>query len=129
MRAMDKRQQKFFAYISICETTHDWASGGQIMDVPYFNFLSSVFEENLNKNTLILFFSDHGLRFGKLRETHSGEMENRLPFMFIHLPDHFNQTYEEHLNQNQHRLTTPFDIHASLTHLVDGKSSTKWHSD
>ena len=55
-------------------------------------------------------------------DTHR-EMENRLPFMFIHLPQNFNKEYEENLRQNQNRLTTSFDIHATLTHLVQGNIS------
>ena len=117
---MNKRQQKYFAYISISEMTHDWIEAGHYMDVPYHQLFTKIFAENLLKDTLLIFFSDHGFRYGALRQTHTGEVENRLPFIFIHLPENFDTKYAETLRQNQYRLTTPFDIHATLTHLVQG---------
>ena len=120
---MDKRKQKYFAYISISEMTHDWIEAGHYMDVPYHQLLTKLFDENLLKNTLLIFFSDHGFRYGPLRQTHTGEVETRLPFNFIHLPENFNTKYAENLRQNQYRLTTPFDIHATLTHVIQGKLS------
>ena len=117
---MHKRKQKYFAYISIAEMTHDWIEAGHYMDVPYHQLLSKFFDEKLMDNTMLVFFSDHGFRYGSLRQTHTGEMENRLPFIFIHLPNNFNKEYAENLRQNQFRLTTPFDIHATLTHLAQG---------
>ena len=128
IKAMNKRNQKYFAYISISEMTHDWIEAGHFMDSDYQQLLMKLFEEDLLDNTLVLFFSDHGFRYGSLRQTHTGEMENRLPFMFIHLPQNFNKEYEENLRQNQNRLTTSFDIHATLTHLVQGSVSLNQQS-
>ena len=117
---MDERQQKYFAYISIISMTHEWIEAGHYLDVPYYQLLSKLFDENLLDNTLVLFFSDHGYRFGALRATRTGEVENRLPFMFIHLPNNTNTKYVENLRQNQFRLTTHYDTHATLKHLIDG---------
>ena len=117
---MNHRKQKYFAYISISEMTHDWLLGGQYMDVPYHSLFYNLFNENLLENTIVFFFSDHGLRYGNIRKTHSGEMENRLPFMFIHLPKNIDEKYAKNLYTNQYRLTTPFDIHATLSHIIDG---------
>ena len=118
---MNKRQQKYFALIDIIEMTHDWHFGGHYLDVPYYQFFFKLFAEGLAENTVILFFSDHGIRFGPLRETHSGEIEGRLPFMFIRLPDNTDQTYVEHMKRNQYHLTTHFDVHATLIHLLYNK--------
>ena len=102
--------------------THDSVEAAHYMDVPYHRLLSKFFEEDLMNDTLLIFFSDHGFRYGPLRQTHTGEVENRLPFIFIHLPEKFDSKYAENLRKNQYRLTTPFDIHASLTHLILGIS-------
>ena len=120
---MNERKQKYFAYISISEMPHNWLNGGHYMDVPYYRLFSRLFEDNLVDNTVILFFSDHGLRMGSIRETHSGEMENRLPFMFMHFPNTIDQAWLDNVDKNQYRLTTHFDSHATLIHLVDGKTS------
>ena len=101
--------------------THDWLNGAHYMDVPYHNLFTKLFEENLVENTLILFFSDHGLRLGPIRMTRMGEVENRLPFMFIHLPKKYSDLDQtEILRQNQYKLTTAFDIHATLVSLLKG---------
>ena len=120
---MEKRKQKYFAYISISDMPHDFYEAGHFMDVPYTQLLTRLFDEKLLDNTLLIFFSDHGFRYGALRQTHTGEIENRLPFNFIHLPKHFKKTFADNLRQNQYRLTTPFDMHATLTHLIDGNIS------
>ena len=101
--------------------THDWIEGGHYMDVPFDDLLTKMLDEQLMDNTIVMLFSDHGFRYGKLRETHTGEMESRLPFMYIRLPENIDQRYVRNLRQNQKRLTTAFDIHATLTHLIDGK--------
>ena len=101
--------------------THDFYLGGHYMDEPYYQFLSRLLAEGMFENTLILFFSDHGIRYGPLRETHSGELETRLPFIFIRLPENTDQSYVENLMQNQYRLTTHFDIHATMVHFLNNK--------
>jgi arylsulfatase A-like enzyme len=100
--------------------THDWILGAHFMDVPYYRFFSRLFTEGLAQNTVILFFSDHGIRFGAIRESYYGSQEDRRPFIFVRLPENTQQKYAENLRANQYRLTTPFDIHASLIHLMKG---------
>ncbi|XP_054164693.1 uncharacterized protein LOC128962340 [Oppia nitens] len=129
VKAMNQRKQQYFAYISVSEMTHDWINAGHFLDVPYHQLLSRLFSEGLAKNTAIFLFSDHGFRYGKLRRTHTGEIENRLPFMFIHLPKTFADKHRDdgwlaNLSVNQHRLTTAFDVHATLHHIVHGKPNT-----
>ncbi|XP_054164704.1 uncharacterized protein LOC128962351 [Oppia nitens] len=129
VKAMNQRKQQYFAYISVSEMTHDWINAGHFLDVPYHQLLSRLFTEGLAKNTAIFLFSDHGVRYGELRRTHTGESENRLPFMFIHLPKQFTNKHRDdgwlaNLTVNQHRLTTAFDIHATLYHIVHGKPNT-----
>ena len=48
-------------------------------------------------NTVVVLFGDHGCRVGKFRSTIQGKLEERLPFMSITLPSHFNsqQTHKE----------------------------------
>ena len=100
--------------------THDSLNAAHYMDVPYHNLFTKLFDENLVENTLVLFFSDHGLRLGPIRKTRMGEVENRLPFMYIHLPKYTDLDQAEILRQNQYKLTTAFDIHATLVSLVKG---------
>jgi arylsulfatase A-like enzyme len=118
---MREKKEKYFAYISTSLIAHDNFNFAAYMDKPTHRLMSKLFEEDLIDDTMIFFFSDHGIRLGQIRSTHSGEIEARLPFMFIHLPNSFMEESRANLTVNQHRLTTPFDIHSTLMHILKGK--------
>jgi len=66
-------------------------------------------------------FGDHGIRFGEFRQTLQGKMEERLPAMYIKLPDWFSLSYPKetaNIKKNQNRLTTPFSIYGTLKHVI-----------
>lgn len=107
--------------------THNEHNNAGIADRSVHDLLSKLFHKNLLSNTILILFSDHGIRFGDLRETMSGRTEERLPFIFIHLPDESkNPDWIENLQINKHRLTSPFDIHSTLMHLVNGHPNEKF---
>ena len=115
---MKSRNQKYFALHFMVELTHGVFNHAGLMDPIVTKFLSEAFKEGLLDDTVLVFFSDHGIRFGLIRETMSGKYEERLPFMHIHMPDKWKS---ENLTVNAHRLTTPFDIHATLKHIIRGE--------
>jgi hypothetical protein len=55
---------------------------------------------------VIIFFSDHGIRFGKVRETFIGKLEERLPFMFLIFPNWFYDKYPN-IKQNLEKKRIP----------------------
>ncbi|XP_054271598.1 uncharacterized protein LOC128993578 [Macrosteles quadrilineatus] len=72
-------------------------------------------------NTMLIVMSDHGHRFAEIRNTQQGKLEERLPFFSFVLPPWMSQTHPRavaNLRTNKHRLTTPFDIHATLASLL-----------
>lgn len=72
-------------------------------------------------NTIIIFMADHGPRFEAIRETQQGKFEERLPFFSFAFPPWFKEKYPDAMRvfrQNAHRLTTPFDIHATLQSIL-----------
>ena len=69
--------------------------------------------------------SDHGARFKELRHTLQGKYEERNPYMALRFPPWFKNMYPDiiqNLNINAHRLTTPFDIHATFLDLMLSKN-------
>jgi len=69
------------------------------------------------------------MRFGSFRETLEGKIEERLPGMFIKIPDEFasqNPQFVQNLRTNQNRLTTPFDLHATLLHAIQYPDTPKF---
>ena len=104
--------------------THNTANNAGYADLPLHRLLTKLFDNNLMDDTILFLFSDHGIRFGDLRNTFSGTIEERLPFVYLYLPKNY-KTSEIHKNLviNSHRLTTPFDIHATLLHIAKGLPS------
>jgi len=83
-----------------------------------------LFEIGAFENTVIFVGADHGHRFAALRETQQGQQEERLPFMAVYLPEKFKETNAGmrmlgNLVANAEKLTSPFDIHASLFDILD----------
>lgn len=79
--------------------------------------MDSVFDDSI-----VIFLSDHGARYGKLMDLDSAYLEERLPAMFIYLPPWFRAQYPQYakaLKTNRNRLTSNFDLHNTLKHIVE----------
>ena len=71
-------------------------------------------------NTVLILFGDHGLRASTFRAMLQGKLEERLPFMAVTLPPRFDAYHSEleNLRRNSHLITSHFDTHATLKHLL-----------
>lgn len=72
-------------------------------------------------DTIVIFFSDHGMRFGEIRKYFTGWLEERLPFLYIWLPDSFKEKHPElaeNLRINQDRLVSFYDLHITIKHIL-----------
>ncbi|UYV74235.1 hypothetical protein LAZ67_11002565, partial [Cordylochernes scorpioides] len=109
----------YFALTWINSLTHDYLNHGSMGDEFYERFLRKT-RPYLN-NTIIVLLSDHGMRWGSIRETTIGKLEERLPMFWVILPERFKKEYPElaaNLRINSQRLITPFDLHATLKHIL-----------
>ena len=89
--------------------------------------MKRLIQKDLLDNTILLFFSDHGIRFGITAHTSMSQFEARLPYFFILPPKNMLIAEEyENLKTNQNRLTTFFDIHSTLWHLITGSNDKQW---
>ena len=75
-----------FAFSFLTRLTHDNINRVGAADEPYYDFIRKLDEAGHFKDTVFIFFSDHGIRFGPIRETYIGKLEERLPFMILVLP-------------------------------------------
>uniref|UniRef100_A0A0K0DV12 Sulfatase N-terminal domain-containing protein n=1 Tax=Strongyloides stercoralis TaxID=6248 RepID=A0A0K0DV12_STRER len=103
--------------------SHDFTTKASNGDEDLYNNIKYNFENNNFENDIVILMADHGHRFAKFRETHQGQLEERLPFMGIYLPKKFRNTLKgklffRNLKINQNRLTTPFDLHESLFDIL-----------
>lgn len=75
----------------------------------------------LNRSIVIV-TSDHGWRAGPIMINPQARLENRLSFAFLLLPQWFKEKYPlayANMQENQYRLTTPYDIHTTLEDMLN----------
>ncbi|KAG5896230.1 hypothetical protein JTB14_009729 [Gonioctena quinquepunctata] len=101
--------------------SHDDINLPSTMDEAMLRFLSDEELHSSLRNTILLFFSDHGYRFGDIRLTHSGWLEERIPFMYFFIPESFKKKFPKkygRLVNNTERLTTPYDVFNTIEEVL-----------
>ncbi|KAM8709224.1 hypothetical protein ACLKA7_016092 [Drosophila subpalustris] len=115
------RNDSFFGFFWTNTHSHGDISQTSSMDDYLRGYLQRLVAQGTMEHSIVVFFSDHGLRFGPTRSTWSGHLEERLPFLFIWLPPFVRAEHPEFvdaLRQNRNRLTTPYDLHMTLKHIL-----------
>ncbi|XP_016985417.1 uncharacterized protein LOC108048954 [Drosophila rhopaloa] len=101
--------------------SHDSINLVGAADDDVHDWLVALKERSLLDDTILIMMADHGNRFADVRATLQGKQEERLPFFSFKFPESFKkrfpQEYKNFLANEQH-LTTPFDIHATLKHII-----------
>ncbi|CAH8660513.1 unnamed protein product [Heterobilharzia americana] len=132
-----------FSLTFLSELIHENPAYGKLLDEDLVKLIKRIYHEDqlVNSedqryfipskhpfaNTLVVLFSDHGPRMGDARLSVQGKLEERLPFMSIIAPKRLRQklsTKWSHIQSNQNRLITLFDVHATLRDLL--VSQLKW---
>ena len=111
-----------FGFTFISTLTHDKVKNARFADFQYIDFFRQFKSSGHFNNTVIFFFSDHGMRYGKSRTTFLGNLEERLPFNFLIFPDWFSKKYPQlskNLRTNSKRLTTPFDMYETMQDILN----------
>lgn len=117
---MDTRPYIAFAMVS--KMTHDYPNYASYADEPTVHMLEDLWHSGALNNSVLVLFSDHGIRYGEIRNTYIGKFEDKMPFMYIHFPKWFLEQHPDmakNLETNQERLVTLFDVHATMIHLLD----------
>lgn len=105
--------------------THENVGYGATVDKSLLETLRYFDSSGVLNKSLVILLSDHGWRTGSLMLNAQVRMENRLSFAFILLPQWFRERYSrayENLKENQYRLTSPYDIHATLKDMLNPAS-------
>ena len=109
------------SYLSTSALTHNEPEKIQMFDDRYLDFFQNMKKSGHLNSTIILFFGDHGMREGDFRQTGQGSNEERLPFMSVTFPPRFKADHPlkvRNLRRNSKVLTTPYDIHVTLKHIL-----------
>ncbi|XP_078596830.1 uncharacterized protein LOC144873384 [Branchiostoma floridae x Branchiostoma japonicum] len=111
-----------FAIAFHTELSHDSLNMVQVADEDILTLIKSWKDKGYLNNTVFILFADHGARYGGLRKLLQGRLEERLPFFGIAVPPWFKESHPEivrNLKKNEERLTTAFDFHKTLQHVLD----------
>ncbi|KAJ3655287.1 hypothetical protein Zmor_014422 [Zophobas morio] len=104
------------------ELSHDDYNLVGVADDDLYQFLQYLNHSGILEDTILIIMADHGHRFAEIRNTLQGKQEERLPFFSFTFPrnfkDHFKQAYEN-FRKNIDKLSTPFDVHATLKSIVN----------
>ncbi len=94
------------------------------MDNIVFNFLNSLFNNNLLKDTSIFLLSDHGVGMPSIYFLYDFyKYEEQLPMLYLIINDRKNITYNKQYSfiyQNQQTFITAYDIYNTIGHLIYG---------
>jgi hypothetical protein len=89
-----------------------------------YNYLLSLYNDNLFKDSSIFLLSDHGVGIQSLYYTFEfHQIENNLPLLYIIINDRKNTSYNEqyfYLRENQQTFITAYDIYNTINHLLYG---------
>ncbi len=99
---------------------HDHMNNVRFSDQSISDFIKKM-TTGISNETILIVVGDHGPRASKFRVTILGKLEERLPFLSITLPSGLIKRYPEFkaaLEHNSNGLTSHFDIHATLHHLL-----------
>ena len=110
-----------FSFTSFSFLFHNEMNEVQSSDDAIFEFLHEFKRKGYVAETILILFADHGLRTSNFRDSIQGKLEERLPFMSITLPPSMINDHPEiyqALKHNSDVLTTHFDTHATLQHIL-----------
>ncbi|KAK4875180.1 hypothetical protein RN001_011602 [Aquatica leii] len=110
-----------FGFFWMNSFSHNEINSVSRMDSKTVDFLVDLNRTGVMKNTIVIFLSDHGFRFGSFTYTHAGWLEERLPFFYISVPKWFQKKFpDKYLNliKNSERLITPYDLYMTLQEVL-----------
>lgn len=79
----------FFGFFWSSSLTHDHLNLLNLADESYLQYLQEMAKIGALNNTVLFFVSDHGMRWGAIRSTYIGMLEERLPYSILYLPPWF----------------------------------------
>ena len=120
-----------FSFLFHSELSHDGFGELGAADLDLKAFLEYMEQSGHLDNTLLILMSDHGARYQKMRATTQGKYEERMPYFSFRFPKWFEKTYPHamrNLRINSQRLTSPYDIHETLRHILNFNNLSRFDS-
>ncbi|XP_011195224.1 uncharacterized protein LOC105220490 [Zeugodacus cucurbitae] len=115
-------EEPIFGLFWVNTIGHDYFDTPSVFDLKMLEYLERMQAEKILERSIVFFLGDHGMRWGPLLRLKSGFLEERLPMMFISLPQWYRNEHPDFvkaLQVNRNRLTSPFDIYATLKNILE----------
>lgn len=115
------RQRPFFSFLWKMQGIHDHFNFARLVDSDFLNMFRKIQEQGIMDHTLILFMSDHGIRFEGFAKTYLGQREMSQPLLIAIYPEWMVQRYPlamKNLKNNARSLITTFDLHETLKDIL-----------
>ncbi|KAL8559807.1 hypothetical protein ACOMHN_030143 [Nucella lapillus] len=103
------------------EMSHDSNHNLAPVDDDLKMFLQDLEAKGSLDSTVLILMSDHGAKYGSIRASDIGKLEERLPYFSFRFPPWFQKHHPDiikTIRTNAKRLTTPFDIHATFHDIL-----------
>ncbi|XP_015117831.1 uncharacterized protein LOC107041690 [Diachasma alloeum] len=121
----------YFGFFWTNTVSHQNVNGPSSMDDHFLEMFEKFAESGVTNDALMVFLSDHGMRWGGIRNTLVGWYAERLPFIYLKLPEWMkkNPRAFQSLSINGHRLTSPYDLYETFREVLikaggDAKASS-----
>ncbi|XP_066911454.1 uncharacterized protein [Clytia hemisphaerica] len=129
---MNYKDTPVFSFFAM-GSAHDVYANFKLFDEDFLDFHQFLDTSHARRNTLVVWFGDHGARSSKYRATMVGKLEERLPFMAFSFPRWLKNKYPlkfQNFKQNAKIMTSHFDVFSTLKHVLnfDGEfeNNHKW---
>ena len=123
------KENKKFLRLSFIDAHEGTGEVIKYLDKPIYDFLIYLLDNNMLKNTAIIFASDHGNGMPSIYNVIDSEdylYENVLGFLAIVLYDYKDEKGIENLKNNQQNFISPYDIHDTLVDIIyNGENKEK----
>ncbi|CAG7723119.1 unnamed protein product, partial [Allacma fusca] len=119
---MNQTNENYFQFVWATSTFHGNLCQGAIGDESVLKTLQWFEAQGHLEQTVFALMSDHGMRWGDVRSTLQGRLEENMPFLYLLIPGRFQEQFPlaaKNLIENQNKLTTHFDLHETLQDLSD----------
>ncbi|XP_028146046.2 uncharacterized protein LOC114339588 [Diabrotica virgifera virgifera] len=101
--------------------SHNYLNTPSRMDQTFKKFMEDLKSEGILDSSMVVLLADHGMRFGRIRQTNQGWYEERLPMNFISLPPWFKEEYPrkyQNFKDNSKKLTSTYDFYLTLQDIL-----------
>ncbi|CAH1375342.1 unnamed protein product [Tenebrio molitor] len=119
--ALTFRNKPTFGVFWMNTFTHNDVNAPSAMDEKFKQFFVDIKDAGVLDESIVFLLSDHGVRYGDIRKTRSGWLEERMPVNMISLPDKFQNKFQQeydNLKGNADKLTSTYDMFMTLQHIL-----------